>query len=340
VTDLIPTVQPAEHCGDILDLPFEGGTTECVLRPGHSGSHANETGTRWRLTAPVPGAHTTPCVHPAGYEGECPCKPSCGCCTATAVAPAPEPGPLHVLRVRLAEERRKAARVAGVARVPEARYVHDGIAAGLDIALGWVDHLLRDPAPAPEPGLRERIRRACAEAEGFRFESLEPHDYQRHAEAVLNVRDTELEQLRAERDAAVEQAEEGQAALEMYGLWQRRAENARRKIERVRAIPRLPHHSQQTGELGRAYTRGWESVINAIDTAVDRPRGECRRCHCPAGAQCDHCNCCDVPDQPQGQSRTRAESHAAAVEQIRTAAGGLYATTGLRVLDALDQPQE
>jgi transposase-like protein len=33
-----------------------------------------------------------PCVHPAGYEGECPCKPSCGCCTATAAAPAPEPG--------------------------------------------------------------------------------------------------------------------------------------------------------------------------------------------------------------------------------------------------------
>ena len=42
-------------------------------------------------------------------------------------------------------------------------------------------------------------------------------------------------------------------------------------IERVRAIPRIPHHSQQTGELGRAYTRGWESVIAAIDTALNEP---------------------------------------------------------------------
>lgn len=41
-------------------------------------------------------------------------------------------------------------------------------------------------------------------------------------------------------------------------------------IERVRRIPRLPHHSQQTGDLGRAYTRGWESVIAALDEALDR----------------------------------------------------------------------
>lgn len=41
--------QPAEYCGDSAYLPLGGGTTECVLRPGHSGSHANETGTRWSL---------------------------------------------------------------------------------------------------------------------------------------------------------------------------------------------------------------------------------------------------------------------------------------------------
>ena len=40
-------------------------------------------------------------------------------------------------------------------------------------------------------------------------------------------------------------------------------------LERVRNIPRLPHHSQQTGDLGRAYTRGWESVIAALDKALD-----------------------------------------------------------------------
>lgn len=35
--------------------------------------------------------------------------------------------------------------------------------------------------------LRAQIRRACAEADGFNFDSLEPHDYQRHADAVLAV---------------------------------------------------------------------------------------------------------------------------------------------------------
>ncbi|MGW1492594.1 hypothetical protein [Streptomyces sp. NPDC002402] len=177
-------------------------------------------------------------------------------------------------------------------------------------------------APGPQTGAQSldghELRRALAfNAVGPALNEhgawLPPTVRQAVADAVLAAVDTELQQLReqlaeartalriaeGDRDAAVEQAEEGQAALEMYGLWQRRAENARRKIEQVRAIPRLPHSSQQTGELGRAYTGGWESVINAIDTAVGRPQGECRRCHCPAGApDCTHCNGCDVPDQP------------------------------------------
>jgi len=31
------------------------------------------------------------CVHPDGYDGECPCPPSCTCCTATAVARPGQP---------------------------------------------------------------------------------------------------------------------------------------------------------------------------------------------------------------------------------------------------------
>lgn len=38
---------------------------------------------------------TGACIHPDGYDGECPCPPSCGCCK---VAPAVEP-----LRARIAE---------------------------------------------------------------------------------------------------------------------------------------------------------------------------------------------------------------------------------------------
>jgi hypothetical protein len=33
--------------------------------------------------------------------------------------------------------------------------------------------------------LRDQIRRAIAEADGFDLDGLEPHDYQRHADAVL-----------------------------------------------------------------------------------------------------------------------------------------------------------
>lgn len=39
--------EPAEHCGAIFPA-FEGAPpTECILRPGHQGSHANEYDTRW-----------------------------------------------------------------------------------------------------------------------------------------------------------------------------------------------------------------------------------------------------------------------------------------------------
>jgi len=40
------TIQPSEHCGHQPD-PVIGQPTECVLRPGHSGSHADHNGMRW-----------------------------------------------------------------------------------------------------------------------------------------------------------------------------------------------------------------------------------------------------------------------------------------------------
>jgi hypothetical protein len=39
-------------------------------------------------------------------------------------------------------------------------------------------------------------------------------------------------------------------------------------VTRVIEIPRLPHTSEQQGDLGRAYTRGWESVVALIDKAL------------------------------------------------------------------------
>lgn len=49
-----------------------------------------------------------------------------------------------------------------------------------------------------------------------------------------------------------------------------RADNARMRLllTRILDIPRKPAASEQEGQLGRAYTRGWQSVIDAIDTAL------------------------------------------------------------------------
>lgn len=42
---------PVEHCGayppSISGAPTTDLHRECVLRPGHQGSHANEEGCRW-----------------------------------------------------------------------------------------------------------------------------------------------------------------------------------------------------------------------------------------------------------------------------------------------------
>src|ERR1044072_1353970 len=51
-------------------------------------------------------------------------------------------------------------------------------------------------ASADVPQLREQIRRACAEADGFRYETLEPWDYQTHPDALLAVRDREMERMK------------------------------------------------------------------------------------------------------------------------------------------------
>lgn len=45
-------------------------------------------------------------------------------------------------------------------------------------------------------------------------------------------------------------------------------QRAEAAIARVRAIPRVPHISQQIGVEGRAYTRGWEAVIAMVDNAL------------------------------------------------------------------------
>ncbi|MFE2384475.1 hypothetical protein [Streptomyces misionensis] len=46
--EAIQAPQPREHCGDPKPpLSGESERTECVLRPGHPGSHADQHDTRW-----------------------------------------------------------------------------------------------------------------------------------------------------------------------------------------------------------------------------------------------------------------------------------------------------
>jgi len=87
-----------------------------------------------------------------------------------------------------------------------------------------------------------------------------------------------------ERLEAAEQTESQRqlaTAREALASATTRAARAEAAIARVRAVPRLPHTSQQTGDLGRAYTRGWESVISAIDAALDEPGPAAGGCSAP-----------------------------------------------------------
>ncbi|MER5875504.1 hypothetical protein ABT119_06185 [Streptomyces sp. NPDC001910] len=46
---------------------------------------------RWpRPFAELRAAAVPACIHPEGYDGECPCPPNCGCCKVTATAPDPD----------------------------------------------------------------------------------------------------------------------------------------------------------------------------------------------------------------------------------------------------------
>ncbi|RSS92479.1 hypothetical protein EF919_18265 [Streptomyces sp. WAC02707] len=50
---------PREHCGDPMPAWVAGPRSECTLRPGHTGSHADDRGARWWYD-PTGGNHTPP----------------------------------------------------------------------------------------------------------------------------------------------------------------------------------------------------------------------------------------------------------------------------------------
>ncbi|MEU2402788.1 hypothetical protein ABZ609_00380 [Streptomyces rubiginosohelvolus] len=54
----LDAARPAEHCGhqpsEVFTWRHPGQYGECVLRPGHQGSHADQHGMRWWLTVEQP----------------------------------------------------------------------------------------------------------------------------------------------------------------------------------------------------------------------------------------------------------------------------------------------
>ncbi|PAX92151.1 hypothetical protein CLM85_14085 [Streptomyces albidoflavus] len=73
ISELEQQAAPREQCGSTAYLPLGGGQVECVLRPNHSGGHADERDQRWRLTAPEPALRDrlAAAIRAATCPGEC-----------------------------------------------------------------------------------------------------------------------------------------------------------------------------------------------------------------------------------------------------------------------------
>ncbi|MFJ3839434.1 hypothetical protein ACIPY6_28560 [Streptomyces sp. NPDC090054] len=158
---------------------------------------------------------------------------------------------------------------------------------------------IRTPAPpASDPSLRERALDAVKQvlnADGYWL----PADAQEAAVgAVLDV-------------TTVAQGEAGYALAALrethdrlwseFGLERDRAEKAEAELDAAR---RRAMAIQTRLDAAREWARrnlpaerqtGLLMVLRGY-----APDAKCRRCQCPAGnPQCDHCNNCDVPDQPK-----------------------------------------
>jgi hypothetical protein len=117
-----------------------------------------------------------------------------------------------------------------------------------------------------------------------------------------------------------QRADKAEAELDQladYGLKHReRAEQAEATLERVRAIPRQPHTSERVGDLGRAYTRGWESAIAALDAALpeptqqfDGPGGNAEDCPvCSKRRDLPYPFICECPPSPALTEPARGET--------------------------------
>lgn len=144
------------------------------------------------------------------------------------------------------------------------------------------------PHTAPDAGLRKEYTRAIHHYDnqhGLSGNDIPSKHHRGEADAVLAVRDRRMERL-------VSHAADMEQKVIDLGQWQERAEQAEAALARVLRLADFI-------AAGAPWLSNHQNTANHIRDAANTTTAECRRCHCPADSpQCDHCNCCDVPDQP------------------------------------------
>ncbi|MFD3516270.1 hypothetical protein [Streptomyces sp. NPDC058657] len=104
------------------------------------------------------------------------------------------------------------------------------------------------------PSLRDRIRRACAEADGFRFESLEPHDYQKHADALL-----------ALHPVGADRAELRDRIAEVWTVWAEDESTLGHYSDEVTAKLAAIEFHQETETPGLEFVYGWHEYGGRLE---------------------------------------------------------------------------
>ncbi|MEU7243405.1 hypothetical protein [Streptomyces sparsogenes] len=143
---------------------------------------------------------------------------------------------------------------------------------------------------------RDRYRRAIADADDvFAYEQLEPHDYQRHTDAVMAVADEEIQHLQAAQADRERERNEAHARFlsvsrQLFEVMDERLEAVRERdrlsadVVRFRADLLTARHDLQEFarelEVERAEWEseraGYEGTIRAMDDVAASLRNEIR----------------------------------------------------------------
>ncbi|MEU1133560.1 hypothetical protein ABZ383_27510 [Streptomyces sp. NPDC005900] len=111
------------------------------------------------------------------------------------------------------------------------------------------------PSWPTDADLRTRLRRACAEADGFEFEALERHDYQKHADRLMAVIPAVDQYYAALRDRA------DAVARELH-----------RRLQRLQDLCDDPERSDTVLEHVRGETIGLRAALGIFTNVPGSPR--------------------------------------------------------------------